>query len=229
MVNVSELISLPVINLYDLDYEGTIEKVCFDKNSLRPMCLLIYSESDEMLKALEYKNVFKICKDCVFIANSTKITLYENRELELSDLICPLNAMCYDLDGIKLGKITEICVENRVLHSIKIGEKTIPKSNVLKWSDKLILVGENKVNINRFRPKLKIKNDKNTQQIVSTMSLNPMRTITNYDFLLKRKVAKDIVNPNGEIIAKSGTIITFNLINKLKYYGKLKELTLNSK
>ncbi len=231
MIKITELISLPVINLYNLKIEGYIEKVCIDANKKKPLYLLVYSEQIDEYKVVEFKNIYKICCDAVFIANSTKITLYENKELILETLVCPLNSLCFTFDGVKIGKIDEIYIENGTLHSIETGGENHPICEVVGWSDELTLLSSQKVNLCKFKEKntfqFNLKNEDVVVQIQDTPT--PIREITNYDFLLKRRVQKEIKNDNGEVIARPGTLITFNLINKLKYYGKLKELTVNSK
>ena len=55
------------------------------------------------------------------------------------------------------------------------------------------------------------------------------KQITNYNFLINRIITKDIKNFSGEIIANKDTIVSIKTINKLRRYGKLKELLLYSK
>ncbi len=47
-------------------------------------------------------------------------------------------------------------------------------------------------------------------------------------FLIGRKVSKRIKNKNGEILAEKGTIITDELIDRIKESGKYMELTMNT-
>lgn len=228
MFRVSEIISLPVINLYTLEMEGTIENALFDGAKKRLECLVVYSEEENTEKILEIKNIYKIGTNCVFIANSTKITLLENVELKLKTLCSPLNAICYDYDGVNLGKVSDICVKKCGL-SIETSGKKYEKSEIVGLGNKVIVLSHKKIRRNNFRPNNNFKFLATDAQKVSTLSTKPLQEKSNYAYLLKQKVKKDIKNDNGELIAKSGSIITYNLINKLKHYGKLKELTLNNK
>lgn len=231
MIKLSELISLPVINLCKLKIEGYVERACVDANKKQLANLLVYNDENDEYKVMEYKNIYKTSNNAIFIANSSKITLYENKELSLKKLVCPLNAICYDLEGTKIGKVDEINLENSSLHSIEINGKTYPRNHIIGLSDELILLSEKKVSLSKFKEKNSFNfKQPNTTNIVSIQKVaTPTREITGYNFLLKRKVKKDILNDNGEVLAKAGAIINTNLINKLKYYGKLRELTLNSK
>lgn len=230
MLKLSEIISLPIINLFELKIEGTVENVYIHPTTRKITYLKIYNEERDEYSVLELKNVYKIGKDAVLIANSNKLTLFENKELILEKMVCPLNSFCFDLSGNILGKINEINIEKNTLHSIETEQNSYPATNIYGLSNAVTLIGNNKVKINRFSPKTKFSFSKaKTEQKVKIKSAIPQKEITNYEFLLKRKLTKDIKNENGEIIAKNGVRVTTNLINKLKCYSKLKELTLNSK
>lgn len=230
MLKLSEIISLPIINLFELKIEGTVENVYIHPTTRKIAYLKIYNEEREEYSVLELKNIYKIGKDAVLIANSNKLTLFENKELILEKMVCPLNSFCFDLSGNILGKINEINIEKNTLHSIETEQNSYPATNIYGLSNAVTLIGNNKVKINRFSPKTKFSFSKaKTAQKVKIESAIPQKEITNYEFLLKRKLTKDIKNENGEIIAKNGVRVTTNLINKLKCYSKLKELTLNSK
>ena len=53
----------------------------------------------------------------------------------------------------------------------------------------------------------------------------PQRTVANFNFLLNRKVSKNIVNFNGEIIIKENQIINSKVLDIAKNNGKIRELT----
>jgi len=56
----------------------------------------------------------------------------------------------------------------------------------------------------------------------------PARVITDYDFLLGRTLLRDLSTYAGTLLAKSGTIVTKDLVETASRHGKLVELTLNS-
>lgn len=57
----------------------------------------------------------------------------------------------------------------------------------------------------------------------------PHRIISDYGFLLGRKVTANIFSFNRELIVEEGEVITTKIVEKARKYGKLVELTLNSK
>lgn len=229
MFKVSEIISLPVINLFTLKIEGTIENVLFDGMKMRPEYLVVYSEEEEVKKIVEVKNIYKVGTDCIFITNPTKITLLENMELKVKNMCSPLNALCFNYDGTNLGKVNEVYTEKNAITNIEASGKKYGKNDIMGFSDKVVMISHKKINRNNFRPNNNFKILAKESQKVSTLFTKPIQEATNYSHLLKQRVKKDIKNDNGELIAKSGSIITFNLLNKLKHYGKIKELSLNNK
>lgn len=57
----------------------------------------------------------------------------------------------------------------------------------------------------------------------------PKTVTTNYEFLIGRKLEKNIYAQNKELIARKNTRITKDIINKAKMYFKIRELTKYSK
>lgn len=56
----------------------------------------------------------------------------------------------------------------------------------------------------------------------------PTRIICDYDFLLGRVLGADLNTYSGELIARKGTAVDVNVVEKARRNGKLVELTLNS-
>lgn len=238
MLNFSQIISLPLINLYDMKIEGYIENILIDPDRKRLSELVVYNENDDLYYIVKYSDVYKVGQDCVYITNSSKITPYENLELSTKNNINPLNAQCYNISGTNLGKITEITFNYGQLHSITINNKSYPTTSICGITNNLIIVSEKKINLKRFGQVRRISRDLNNfanqnqdpvVTILNNTNIAPTRAITNYNFLLNRLIMKDIKNQSGEVIANKNTLITANIIQKLKYYGKIKELILNSR
>lgn len=57
----------------------------------------------------------------------------------------------------------------------------------------------------------------------------PMRLISDYRFLLGRLIVSDITDSNKKVIIPKGDVITAKTVNKARKYGRLVELTLNSR
>jgi len=240
MLKFSQLISLPLINLYDMKIEGYIENILINPEQKKIENFIIYNEKEDVYYIVKYCDIYKIGKDCVYISNSSKITLYENLEMNTQSYINPINAICYDIDGTQLGKISEIYFSNSKIDSLLINDKNYPISAICGINDIVVIISQNKpINLKRFKQSSKRITTKLNKQPITTnepivailnnKNISPTREITNYNFLLNRLILKDIKNHSGEVIANKNSIVTLNTIQKLKYYGKIKELMLNSK
>ena len=237
MLKFSQLISLPVINLYETKFEGVVENIFLNPDRKKVEYVIVYNEKNDIYKAIKFNNIYKVGNDSIFITNSSKITLYENIELETTKLVNPLNAFCYDLDGKLLGKLDEIYINGNTIENIEINSQMYSNSTISGLNKNLVVLSPNKtVNLKKFKqPAKRIPIPKSlnaeSEPVVSIMNNNitPSRAITNYNFLVNRTILKDIKSHSGEIIASKNTLITLSTINKLKYYGKLKELMLYSK
>lgn len=238
MFKLSDIISLPVINLYEVKIEGYIEKAFINPTRKQIEYVIVYNEKDNCYKAIKFTNIYKICSDAIFITNSSKITLYENVEFELDKLANPINSACYSIDGIRIGNVKEINFNGAKINNIIVNNTIYESSAIIGINNNLVILSPNhKVSIKRFRQTAKriipqTTLNAKTEPVVTILDspqITPSRTITNYNFLLNRIILKDIKSPSGEIIANKNTLITSHTLNKLKYYGKLKEVMHNSK
>lgn len=236
MLKVSQLITLPIINIYNLKIEGHVENVVFNHNKKTLELLKIYDESLETYKAIKFQDIYSITNTAIFIKNASKITLYENAEYLFNNLSNPINTPAFLLNSNKLGAISDISINQKgLIENIIINNAEYSANKIVGFSNDLLLLSDTPINLKKFKPiPLKIKQvitQQNTQPVVSILNstITPKREITDQTFLLNRKVLKDIKTPNGEIIVRQNSTVTMSTINKVKYYGKLKELAFNSK
>lgn len=239
MIKLSQLISLPLINLYNLTIEGYIENTLLNPERKKLEQLIVYNENEDCRYVVNYSDIYKIGKNCVFITNYSKITLFENMELTSNKNVNPFNAECYSFDGEYIGKINEIYIQNGQINSMQINNTKYDANAICGINNNLVILSQNKkINLKRFkhsskRINVQSKNITNIDEPVVTIfqqnTIAPSREITNYNFLLNRLILKDIKNQSGEVIANKNTLVTATTIQKLKYYGKIKELMFNSK
>lgn len=231
MFKVSQFISLPVINIFKSRIEGYVENVCFDNSKKRLTYIKVFDETNDTYKLVKFSDIFAF-KDAIFIKNSSKITLYENLDNLQADLTNPLTSIVYSLDGSLIGKIDEIEVlKNGYIEYITINKNSFTPSQIVGLGNQITIVSKDKkTSLSRFAPqRKKISSLAPSQEPVVKIMSTPLHSDNNYQFLLNRKILKDIKTQNGEIIAHQNSIVNLSTITKLKYYGKLKELMLNSK
>ena len=246
MYKASKIISLPVISLYESEYQGTIYNIVLDNKNHKCKFLYILNEEDNLEKVVNFNNIYLIGKNCVFIKNTNDIDLKSNYDFELSTLTSLINIPVYNLKGENLGTTKDIELNNKFnLENITLSSgATIPKTQVVNFSKTAILINDIIVNISKFKPKLattknyhcvnKIVILNNKTQTVKTNTSQPLsptnnKIITDYKFLINRKLTQDIKTINGEIIAKKDTFIDKAIVNKASLHGKLIDLARYSK
>lgn len=239
MFKVSDLISSPVISLYESEYQGIIYNILFDFKLKKVKYLCILNEDDGMQKVLKVNDIFSIGQECIFIKNNTFLELECNYESEINNYNNPLNLTTYNTEGKRLGISTDLILDEKFnINSILLNNgETIKCDHLLNIGKNIILIDSNNINISKLKPKQKNITRKNTnnkvtilsntntiQPCVSTPIVNTQKIITDFRFLIGRILQKDIFAINGELIAKNGSTITKDMVNKASSYGKLVEV-----
>jgi sporulation protein YlmC with PRC-barrel domain len=236
MYRISNIISLPVINIFDSKYEGIVDNTLFDIKSKKLKYISIYTEDYELTHVVKIHNIFHIGQDCILINNAKDMELKENICGFLDEYINPINLNIYDLDGSQVGKCSDIIIDQKFnIKSIAVSKNTeIPANKIKNIGNSIILTSNSSFNINKFKPNINsIKIDKTSEssivatpnQVVKTQNTTQQKIITDYTFLIGRTLSQTIQSFNGEIIAKEGSPITKDIIRKASLVGKLLELT----
>lgn len=237
MYKISDIISMPIISIYESEYFGIVYNILIDCKYKKIKYLCILNEKDNIPKILNVKDIYKIGNDCIFIKNKECITLQSNYEQEINKYSNPLNLLSYDFEGKYLGIINDgIFDEKYKLIELFINNNSFLINNIFNIGQSAIIVNKKKIDLKKFKPKSKIIITEPTPQKVITLTseLNPIekvkediqstKIITDFRFLIGRILSKDILAINGEVIAKNGTKITKEIINKASFYGKLVEI-----
>lgn len=259
MYNTTEIISKPVINLYNGNLEGTVKNICFDSNLKKATSLILFNDNDEEESILSISKIYKIGKNAITIKNSEGLlpTLFASKV----DYNNQINNVVYNLEGENLGKVTDIVLGNNYkVEKILIGEKEylpnaiisfnqtnlILNSSGVKYSKESykpkVIPGKPKLDLVKILPKLPEKETNDIPKIEFDnielkpkvnykISENPLpqRMITSQNYLLGRKLSKTIYGINNEIIAKKDCLITEKILNAAKNHNKLVELAVFSK
>lgn len=255
MNRISDIISTPVISLYESEYIGIIYNILFDYRQKKCKYACILDEKENILKVIQFADIYKIGKECIFIKNLTVVGLQNNFEKELDEHYNPNNLKVYTLSGDYLGTSNDISIDDNfnMMNFILGNGIAIDIDKVINIGSTVILVDEQKINISKFRPRQKIiKNNLEKDSKVMILSdyidrenTTPLSTqsdsqqtfsnsqntkiITDFRFLVGRILSQDVKAINGEIIAKHGSIITKDIVNRASFYGKLVEIARYSK
>lgn len=246
MHKIKDIISMPVLSLYEGELIGQISKIYFDKK-LKKIAYFVVNCEGDLSYILYPKNIYKLGKNAITIKNMSCLILdIENNNDEV--VLMPLNSKTYTIQGEYIGKIVEIAVDDKFnINNILLDNDNFLDCKQLASCSKntVIMYDENtKVNVSRFKHKLtpnlfKTKDDK--VKTVSTMPYpptmeEPVQDVTlpsnvsnNPKFMIGRIATKDIMLDDKKCLIKANSTITEKTLSLACIHNKVKELMLCSK
>ena len=230
MSKVSNIISSYVVSVYNGQIEGIVNNILF--NNKKQAKYLVISQNDEQFLVLETKDIYKTGEGAVIIKNSDVLSLMESSELKMKECFSPINSIVVSIDGNYIGHVSDIELDNKYnIKNFIVDGQVFDLNKVINISESAIIINtlDTKTSLSKFKSKTKIVmgNERITNQTVSVMSnqtILPNRTMLNYNFLIGRKVSKDILNFNGEIIIKENQTVNSKVLDIARINGKLREL-----
>ncbi len=230
MSKVSNIISSYVVSVYNGQIEGIVNNILF--NNKKQAKYLVISQNDEQFLVLETKDIYKTGEGAVIIKNSDVLSIMESSELKMKECFSPINSIVVSIDGNYIGHVSDIELDNKYnIKNFIVDGQVFDLNKVINISESAIIINtlDIKTNLSKFKSKTKIVigNERITNQTVSVMSnqtILPNRTMLNYNFLIGRKVSKDILNFNGEIIIKENQTVNSKVLDIARINGKLREL-----
>lgn len=243
MFKISNIISMPVISIYEGEFQGIIYNIMFDFKNKKCKYLCILNEEEGIQKVLKLSDIYLVGDECIFIKNNSVLELECIYNMDMINST-PLNSKCYNMNGKMIGTSIDILLDKKFnLQSIILNNgESINSNQIVNMSNSIILSNQSPINISKFKPKQKTYIDniaenkvvllsptKKTNIIQEKTNNTQNKIITDFGFLIGRKLNKDITAINGEIIAKNGNTITKEIVHKASFYGKLAEITRYSK
>lgn len=230
MSKVSNIISSYVVSVYNGQIEGIVNNILF--NNKKQAKYLVISQNDEQFLVLETKDIYKTGEGAVIVKNSDVLSLMESSELKMKECFSPINSIVVSIDGNYIGHVSDIELDNKYnIKNFIVDGQVFDLNKVINISESAIIINtlDIKTSLSKFKSKTKIVmgNERITNQTVSVMSsqtILPNRTMLNYNFLIGRKVSKDILNFNGEIIIKENQTVNSKVLDIARINGKLREL-----
>ncbi len=232
MENISKLLGKPVISIYDGNLEGYVKNVLIDKK-LEKLCWLeIFDDESQEEKIVCLKNIYTLQSDAVMIKNSEQVYVLNTIDTKC---INPIGFRVYELDGTYFSSITDLEYDEKlnVTNILLQDNKTLNICDVLNVGNGLVIKKNNNTKLYNFKPKAKIETKVTINQVVKMQTqtkkqikVKPKKLLTpNYDFLIGRKVGKNIYTENKQILIKKDIKIDNKIIRIASNNGKLKELT----
>ena len=228
---ISEIISKPILSLYEGELLGNIRKIHFDKTHKKIKSFEILNDQD-ICYNLSPKHIYTVGKNAITIKNKQNLILSLNEDSPQNQVL-PLNVKVYSLQGEYLGLAVDYSFDEKyTLSSIILdNQQLISINDIASCSTNSIVTYTNnqQVNIKSFR--YRISNKTSNQSKVKVMpklfaSFNKIASSASRknDFIVGRICTKDIVDNNNNIIVKQNSTITEQTLAQASSKNKLQEL-----
>lgn len=227
MTKLSELISKPVISLFNCEYVGHILNALFDKQRKTLKYLIIYDDINDIEYIVDAKHIVNLSNSAVTIKNTELLQLKQSMELKLLDYENIVMKQAFSVLGQAFGVVVDIDITNNLkIDTIYLSNNyKLPLQNIVKIGN-IIISSDKKICLSKYKNKPQIIKKKNYSVTLQSLPPKmPTKAIINEDLLLNRTVYNTIYDSNNKAIIKPNTIINNSIINLAKKHGKLKELT----
>lgn len=243
MFKLSEIISKPVLSIFEGVKVGFVKNACFDEKIKKLKGFLVFnddSEGSEMF--VSAKNIFVIGEDSILIKNLDMMSSLLPKENS------PVNTGAFSFSGEFGGEINDVIFDEKMNVCFLLTNKDI-KIEI----EKVYNVGLNtifycnediKICVAKMKPKIQSFSAGGQDIKVNIMEVSnptlmlenriemknvmPTRVSSGGEFLLGRKATKSILGLNNEYIIKKGQVVTEKIIQVAKQHNKVNELTYNS-
>ncbi len=236
MARISDIISKVVISLFHGSEEGVVENLLLNPANGKAKYLVVFQEKNDITYLLPVSKIYSVGTHAITIKNNSCLELLESKELELNELCNPIHSNAYQISGEWLGVVTDAELNKEFeAKSIFVGNLELNMANISSFNKTTTLVQQEpkKVNLKNFYERKKapiLVADTRQVNIVELPNKEqgatiPNRAIANYSFLINRKVQRNILSTEGNLIIKQNSRIDPQTIHIARQNGKLKELT----
>lgn len=235
MFKLSEIISKPVLSVYEGVKVGYVKNICFDEKLKKVKGFFVFNDNVENCESFVLlKNVYIVGESAILLKNLSKLTTM------LPEENSPINTSVYSFSGKEAGEVNDACFDDK-LNTICLKtnkEMEIKIEDVVNVGYDVIFYTDNKVKICIEKMKPKNQNFENNENIkanilelggkeqnIELKNALPVRVSSSGKFLLGRRANKSILGLNNEYIVKKGQVISEKTIQTAKQHNKLNELT----
>lgn len=223
MRSLEEIIGLPVLSCNG-EYLGIVEDLVLNPKELVGVGFLVRDKYwYKGMKFIEREKIEVLGKNALLttleslrdvIEYGDVVKLLENR-VEWKGL--PI----YTVSGEILGKVEELMIDDKslVLEGIRLyqGEDIIPRENIVALGSFAVLVD--------LSDKIESKvADKEKEQVAKTHLEGSSFEARQSAYLVGKKLTRDIISDDGEVIASKGDVVTQQLIKTMKNLNRMQEL-----
>ena len=236
MEKLSEIISKNIYAIDEGKMVGYILCPVFEDCFLQGY--IVCDDEVEQEKFLSSKDIVSSTKQAMFI-NS----IFDMQNVEIITAISPLGKLVFDNQGTNFGRVEECFIENNYIKKLQTNLCEIMQKNISTIGQDCVIFNKNKknrkktiknynknINLITKLPKVEILNKiENKNEMLEFSSTLPIKAVANKSKLIGKKITKDILGFNNEIIAKQDEIITEKIIKKANKHNKINLLFFYSK
>ena len=236
MEKLSEIISKKIITIEEGKMVGYIIKPVFDNCQL--VGFISCDDESEIEKFLLYEDIKNINKEGVLISS-----VYAMQNVDIEGGNSPLGKIVFDQNGVNLGRVEECYLDKKNIKKLQTNLCEIMGKNIACIEQDFVIFQKNNkkikknqkkslknINFIQKNPKVEILNKiENKNNEPDFQPSYPIKVTANKSKLLGKKIVKDILGFNNEIIAKKDEIINSKIINRAIKHNKLNLLFFNSK
>ncbi len=221
---ISNYLDKKVISIYEAKIVGKVKTAYFDRKMKKVYSLALDTLTGEIRIPI---NKIITSEEALIIKNLTALSERDNSLL----IAFPIGASVYTTEGKSRGLVRDISFNDRYeVQELYLDDGTVSGDEVASMSNNLVILkAENFIKLQAPRtrkPTVKIPKQiiKKTEQ-----KSTPARIISDYSFLLGRRVLSDLYSTQGELIITENSKISAKTVDTAREYGKLVELTVGSR
>lgn len=228
-MKLSEIIGKQVFDIYNANIVGTIHDACFDEKYSKILGFYFFDQEENEFY-LKTSNIYAL-GDYITIKNLSKIS----SDFSLTNPLSPLGKNVIGTSGQDYGVLSDIEFDDKFVITSFVTNKTAVKVEQILQISTNMVVKTGDVKLQNFRPQGRRKEQINLDNLtVSVMQmpneetknlqLMPKKLTVNSDILIGKKLSKDIIGKNNELILKQNQTITAKQLIVAKQHDKLNEL-----
>ncbi len=227
-MKLSEIIGKQVFDIYNANIIGTIHDACFDEKYKKVLGFYFFDQ-DENEFYLKNSNIYSY-SDYITVRNSSKVS----SDFSLVNPLSPIGKNVVGVSGKDYGTLSDVEFDEKYnITNFITNIKSFSPTEILQISSNMV-INDEKVKLNSFKPKT-VKSAINLDNLTVTMmrlpdedtqvqKLMPKKLTVNSDILIGKKLTKDIIGKNNELILKQNQTITAKQLIVAKQHDKLNEL-----
>ena len=224
-----DIITKKILSIYEGEECGFLLGLQFKDKMQGVRYFVVADEEADLEYTLKPHDVLSAGEDYVTIRNKTNLVV--STDTKSSNI----NSVVVGIDGKNYGLMEDIIWgKNYKIDKILCKDYEFTPKNIINVGKNVIIVNntERKMARANFAPQEKIDDTKSNTQTVEILPHATLPTpirVNNTATLLGKRLNKDLMNYNGEIIARKNSVITIPIINSAKQFNIMAELIQNVK